>query len=99
MKVAPPPPPVVSGEQAAIKGKITPPYYYSDHLRLYMFASYNKIEYKFIMKFSSPVLYRKVRKYIFNNRNKKIVVSGVWHDDGTHAFRTDITDAGQVVAE
>ncbi len=98
MKVAPPPPPVKEGEVAKIKGNIRLIDYYSPNLKIYMYEAYNKKEYRFVMDFDSPKLFRKVRRYVFDNYKKRIQVFGTWYSDSISSYSTKITDASQVTA-
>lgn len=99
MRIAPPPPPVKNGEEATMKGKIKLPGYYSENLQIYMFATYNNTEYRFVMNFDKPKLYRKVRSFVFNNHKRKILVFGTWYSDSLNSFCTRITSETQVTAE
>lgn len=98
MKIAPPPPPVKDGEETTMKGKIKIQEYFSEQLQLYMFASYNNTEYKFVMDFDNAKLYRRVRRFVAKNQRKNIMVSGTWFLDGSHTYSAKITYESQVTA-
>ena len=96
MRVAPPPPPVKDGEECTTTGKPDVRFYYTGSLDIYIFAVYNNNKYKFIMRFDSAKLYRKIRPYVYKDENRTVMVSGVWHKDGFNTYYTKITDINQV---
>ena len=98
MRVAPPPPPVKFGEETTIKGKIKLPGYYSETLKIFMFATYNNTEYEFVLDFDKPKLYRRVRRFVFNNHNNSILAFGTWYPGGYPTYTAKITDESQVTA-
>ena len=97
MRIAPAPP-IKFGEQTTVTGRIRLPGYCSDTLKIFMFATYDQTEYTFMLDFDKPKLYRRVRKFVFNNRNNSILVFGTWYPEGNRKYSAKITDELQVTA-
>lgn len=71
-------------------------FYDPNKKEIYLMAPSSK-KYEFILQVSNAELFDFVRDSLFNNRDKFIIVAGLWESSGTfNAFKTDLASKKQI---
>ncbi len=71
--------------------------YDDDNMQLYLSAPIKSGKYSFVLQFTDDNLYRMIRKEIYNNRDKIIIIAGRWKKSGIYnRFVTEVISKKQI---